>query len=78
MSKIEVREDKRMGRAGSPDDKFRSISLPTSGSQKRLNNKIKKSIILGKSPERSYSPTMRHTAHGILKSQQSLASEILA
>ena len=35
-------------------------------------------IILGKSPERSYSPTMRHTAHGILKSQQSLASEILA
>merc|ERR1712029_528857 len=47
MSKIEVREDKRMGRAGSPDDKFRSISLPTSG----------------KSPERSYSPTMRHTAH---------------
>ena len=31
----------------------------------------------GKSPERSYSPTMRHTAH-ILKSQQSLASEILA
>merc|ERR1740123_1229521 len=63
MSKIEVREDKRsMGRAGSPDDKFRSISLPTSG----------------KSPERSYSPTMRHTAHGILKSQQSLASEILA
>ena len=34
--------------------------------------------ILGKSPERSYSPTMRHTAHGILKSQQSLASEILA
>ena len=40
MSKIEVREDKRMGRAGSPDDKFRSISLPTSGSQKRLQNKI--------------------------------------
>ena len=79
MSKIEVREDKRsMGRAGSPDDKFRSISLPTSGSPKRLKKIEIKSIVLGKSPERSYSPTMRHTAHGILKSQQSLASEILA
>ena len=79
MSKIEVREDKRsIGRATSPDDKFRSISLPTSGFMKCLNFKIKLCLILGKSPERSYSPTMRHTAHGILKSQQSLASEILA
>ena len=37
MSKIEVREDKRsIGRASSPDDKFRSISLPTSGLLKHL------------------------------------------
>ena len=43
MSKIEVREDKRsIGRASSPDDKFRSISLPTSGSRKSfwMINKI--------------------------------------
>ena len=31
MSKIEVREEKRSMRSSSPDDKFRSISLPTSG-----------------------------------------------
>ena len=32
MSKIEVREDKRgLMRSSSPDEKFRSISLPTSG-----------------------------------------------
>jgi len=63
ITKIEVREDKRsIARSSSPDEKFRSSSVPTSG----------------KPPERSYSPTMRHTAHGILKSQQSLASEILA
>lgn len=80
MSKIEVREDKRsIGRASSPDDKFRSISLPTSGLLKYQNFKITVNCVFsGKSPERSYSPTMRHTAHGILKSQQSLASEILA
>ena len=43
--------------------------------KKLLSYKTKN--ISGKPPERSYSPTMRHTAHGILKSQQSLASEIL-
>ena len=66
ISKIEVREDKRsLMRSSSPDEKMRSISLPASG----------------KPQDRSFSPTMKHpataTAH-ILKSQQSLASEILA
>ena len=83
MSKIEVREDKRgLMRSSSPDEKFRSISLPTSGTTLRSSwmkfTPVSMFIISGKSPERSYSPTMRHTAHGILKSQQSLASEILA
>jgi len=61
MSKIEVREDKRSN-ARSPDrEEKRSMSLPASS----------------KSPERTISPPLKHTAH-ILKSQQSLASEILA
>ena len=61
MSKIEVREDKRSN-ARSPDrEDKRSMSLPSSS----------------KSPERTISPPLKHTAH-ILKSQQSLASEILA
>jgi len=61
MSKIEVREDKRSN-ARSPDrEDKRSMSLPASS----------------KSPERTISPPLKHTAH-ILKSQQSLASEILA
>ena len=82
ITKIEVREDKRsIARSSSPDEKFRSSSVPTSGDSlpfkwKMFPDKTKK--ISGKPPERSYSPTMRHTAHGILKSQQSLASEILA
>ena len=38
MSKIEVREDKRgLIRSSSPDEKFRSISLPTSGTLALLN-----------------------------------------
>ena len=41
MSKIEVREDKRsVGRASSPDDKLRSVSLPTSGRQQTKWKKI--------------------------------------
>ena len=41
MSKIEVREDKRsVGRASSPDDKLRSVSLPTSGRQQIKWKKI--------------------------------------
>ena len=82
ITKIEVREDKRsIARSSSPDEKFRSSSVPTSGGNfplkmKMLSHENKNDS--GKPPERSYSPTMRHTAHGILKSQQSLASEILA
>ena len=79
VSKIEVREDKRsmIQRSVSPDEKFKSISLPASGTINLLNTSYISPLTIGKSPERSYSPTMRHTAH-ILKSQQSLASEILA
>ena len=79
ITKIEVREDKRsIARSSSPDEKFRSSSVPTSGDSFWMENVDKTKNISGKPPERSYSPTMRHTAHGILKSQQSLASEILA
>ena len=42
MSKIEVREEKRSMRSSSPDDKFRSISLPTSGKMPLIEGFYKK------------------------------------
>jgi len=64
MTKIEVREEKRSS-TRSPDRELtekRSTSLPPSSSPYK---------------ERSISPPLKHSAH-ILKSQQSLASEIFS
>lgn len=66
MSKIEVREEKRSA-ARSPDREI--------GQQQR--SAVSGSSSHSKSPERSVSPTVKHSTH-ILKSQQSKAMEILA
>ena len=77
ISKIEVREDKRSGlRSSSPEEKLRSLSLPGKAKYAPLKTSPPSPA---KAPERSLSPSMKLTATAhILKSQQSLASEILA
>ena len=65
MSKIEVREEKRSQALSKSPERDEKASNGTS---------IPSS---GMSPQRSISPPLKHSLH-ILKSQQSLASEILA
>ena len=66
MSKIEVREDKRgLMRSSSPDEKFRSISLPTSGNSAQFMNKVYTSVCVYKFRKVAWEVVFpNHETHG--------------